>query len=112
MDTARKDNIICNMSKYFYNINSHNASCKTQLPWQLKDSDKSVVVLEDMSSWDNKGKTSIKKTDNTKNPVVENNMMKLENQLNDVRNKIQWPYCKDHFLKRKYISINNINPKD
>ena len=50
MDTARKDNIICNMSKYFYNINSHNASCKTQLPWQLKDSDKSVVVLEDMSS--------------------------------------------------------------
>ena len=39
-ELARKDDIICNMSKYFHNINSHNVPRKTQLPWQLEDSDK------------------------------------------------------------------------
>ena len=73
------------MSKYFHNINSHNVPCKTQLPWQLEDSYKSFVVLEDISPCDNKGKTSSKKNDNTANPVVESNMKKLENQLIDVR---------------------------
>ena len=77
------------MSKYFQNINSYNVPCKTQLPWQLEDSDKSFVVLEDISPCDNKGKTCSKKNDNTANPVVESNMKKLENQLIDVRKKIQ-----------------------
>ena len=66
-----------------------NASCKSQLPWQLGDSDKSLVVLEDISSCNNKAKTSSKKNDNTANPVVESNMRKLENQLIDVKKKIQ-----------------------
>ena len=38
-----------------------NVPCKTQLPWQLEDSDKSFVVLEDISPCDNKGKTSSKR---------------------------------------------------
>ena len=38
-ELARKDDIIYNMSKYFHNINSHNVPCKTQLLWQLEDSD-------------------------------------------------------------------------
>ena len=74
---ARKDDIIYNMSKYFHNINSHNVHCKTQLPWQLEDSDKSFSVLENISSCDSKGKTFSKKNDNTTNPVVESNMKKL-----------------------------------
>ena len=88
-ELARKDDIIYNMLKYFQNINSHNVPCKTQLPWQLEDSDKSFVVLEDISPCNNKGKTCSKKNDNTANPVVESNMKKLENQLIDVRKKIQ-----------------------
>ena len=88
-ELARKDDIIYNMSKYFQNIISHNVHCETQLPWQLEDSDKSFVVLEDISPCDNKGKTSSKKNDNTANLVVESNMKKLENQLIDVRRKIQ-----------------------
>ena len=63
-ELARKDDIIYNMSKYFHNINSHNVPCKTQLPWQLEDSDKSFAVLENVSSCDNKDKTSTKKNDN------------------------------------------------
>ena len=39
-ELPRKNGIIYNMSKYFHNINSHNASCKTQLPWQFEDSGK------------------------------------------------------------------------
>ena len=31
-ELSRKDDIIYNMSKYFQNINLHNAPCKTQLP--------------------------------------------------------------------------------
>ena len=54
MELARKDDIIYKMSKYFHNINFHNASCKTQLPWQLEDSNKTLVVLEDTSSCDKK----------------------------------------------------------
>ena len=92
------------MSKYFHNINSYNVPCKTQLPWQLEDSDKSFVVLEDISPCDNKGKTSSKKNDNTANPVEESNMKKLENQLIDVRKNTNY---KDHFVKIKDISINN-----
>ena len=129
-ELARKDDIIYNMSKIFHNINLQNASCKAQLPWQLGDSDKSLVVLEDISSWDNKGKTFSKKNDNTANPVVESNMKKLENQLIDVRKKYKERYYKDHFVKIKDISINspsntldnlteinsennnNVNPKD
>ena len=49
-ELARKDDIVYIMSKYFHNMNSHNAPCKTQLPRQLEDSDKSFVVLEDISS--------------------------------------------------------------
>ena len=127
---AKKDDIIYNMSKNFHNINLQNASCKVQLPWQLGDSDKSLVVLEDISSWDNKGKTSSKKNDNMANPVVESNMKKLENQLIDVRKKYKERYYKDHFVKIKDMSINspsntlddlieinsennnNLNPKD
>ena len=86
---ARKDDVIHNMSKFFHNINLQNASCKTQLQWQLGDSYKSLVVLEDISSCDNKCKTFSKKNDNTANPVVESNVKKLENQLIDVRKKIQ-----------------------
>ena len=68
--------LICqNILKY----NSHNASSKTQLPRQLEDSDKSLVVLEDISSCDNKCETPSKKSDNTANPVVESNIKKLEN---------------------------------
>ena len=106
-ELARKDDIIYNMSKIFHNINLQNASCKAQLPWQLGDSDKSLVVLEDISSWDNKGKTSSKKNDNTANPVVESNMKKLENQLIDVRKKYKERYYKDHFVKIKHMSINS-----
>ena len=106
-ELARKDDIIYNMSKFFHNINLQNASCKAQLPWQLGDSDKSLVVLEDISSWDNKGKTSSKKNDNTANPVVESNMKKLENQLIDVRKKYKERYYKDHFVKIKHMSINS-----
>ena len=84
------------MSKYFHNINSHNVPCKTQLPWQLEDSDKSFAVLENISSCDNKGKTSTKKNDdNTTNPVVESNMKKLDDLIeinsesnNDVNSKV------------------------
>ena len=129
-ELAKKDDIIYNMSKNFHNINLQNASCKVQLPWQLGDSDKSLVVLEDISSWDNKGKTSSKKNDNMANPVVESNMKKLENQLIDVRKKYKERYYKDHFVKIKDMSINspsntlddlieinsennnNLNPKD
>ena len=93
------------MSKYFYNINSYNVHCKTQLPWQLKDSDKSFVFLEDTSSCNNKGKVSSKKNDNTTNPVEESNMKELENQLIDVRKKDKERYYKDHFVKIK--DINN-----
>ena len=35
MKLVRKDDITYNLSKYFYNINSHNVLCKTQLLWQL-----------------------------------------------------------------------------
>ena len=84
---ARKDDVIHNMSKFFHNINLQNASCKTQLQWQLGDSYKSLVVLEDISSCDNKCKTFSKNNDNTANPVVESNVKKLENQLIDVRKK-------------------------
>ena len=84
-----------------------NVPCKTQLPWQLEDSDKSFVVLEDISPCDNKGKTSSKKNDNTANPVVESSMKKLQNQLIDVRKKYKERYYKDHFVKIKDISINN-----
>ena len=87
-ELARKDDIIY-MSKFFHNKNLQNASCKAQLPWQLGDSDESLVVLEDISSCNNKGKTSSKKNDNSANPVVESNMKKFENQLIDVRKKIQ-----------------------
>ena len=87
-ELARKDDII-HMSKYFHNINSHNVPCKAQLPWQLEDSDKSFGVLENISSCDNKGKTSSKKNDNTTNLVVEGNLKKLENKLIAVRKKIQ-----------------------
>ena len=127
-ELAGKDDIIYNMSKIFRNINLQNASCKAQLPWQLGDSDKSLVVLEDISC-DNKGKTFSKENDNTANPVVESNMKKLENQLIDVRKKYKERHYKDHFVKIKDISINspsntldnlieinsennNVNPKD
>ena len=82
---ARQDDIIYNMSKFFHNINLQNASRKAQLQWQLGDSDKSLVVLEDISSCDNKCKTFSKKNDNTANPVVESNMKKLENQCNQCK---------------------------
>ena len=86
-ELARKDDIIY-MSKFFHNINLQDASCKDQLPQQLRYSDKSLVVLEDnISSCKNKGKTSTKKNDNTANLVVESNMKKLENRLIDVRKK-------------------------
>ena len=96
----------------------------------MATSDKSLVVLEDISSCDNKTKISSKKNDNTANPVVESNMTKLENQSIDVRKKYKERYYKDHFLKIKDISINspsntlddlleinsennnNVNPKD
>ena len=106
MELARKDDIIY-VSKYFYNINSHNVPCKTHKIWQLEDSVKSLVVLEDISSCDNEGKTSSKKNDHTTNPVVESNMKKLENQLIDVKKKYKGHYYKDHFVKIKGISINN-----
>ena len=106
-ELARKDDNFYNMSKCFHNINSYNVRCKTQLPWQLEDSDKSFVVLEDISPCDNKGKTSSKKNDNTANPVEESNIKKLENQLIDVRKKYKEHYYKDHFVKIKDISINN-----
>ena len=106
-ELARKDDIIYNMSKYFHNINSYNVPCKTQPPWQLEDSDKSFVVLEDISPCDNIDKTSSKKNDNTVNSVVESNMKKLENQLIDLRKKYKERYYKDHFVKIKDISINN-----
>ena len=82
----------------------HNVPCKTQLPWQLEDSNKSFVVLEDITPYDNKGKISSKKNDNTANPVVESNRKKLENQLIDVRIKYKERYYKDHFLEKN----NNI----
>ena len=97
-ELSRKNDIIFNMSKYFYNMNSHNASSKTQLPWQLEDSDKSLVVLEDISSCDNKCETPSKKSDNTANPVVESNIKKLENRLIDARNKYKVCYYKYHFV--------------
>ena len=96
----------------------------------MATSDKSLVVLEDISSCDNKTKISSKKNDNTANPVVESNMTKLENQSIDVRKKYKERYYKDHFLKIEDISINtpsntlddlleinsennnNVNPKD
>ena len=106
-ELARNDDIIYNMSKYFHNINLHNIPCNSQLPWQLEDSDKSFVVLEDISPCDNKGKTSSKKNDNTTNPVVESNIKKLENQLINVRKKYKERYYKDHFVNIKDISINN-----
>ena len=106
-ELPRKNGIIYNMSKYFHNINSHNASCKTQLPWQFEDSGKSLVFLEDNSSCNKKGKTFSKKNDNTTNPALESNIKKLENQLIDVRKKCKERYCKDHFVKIKDISINN-----
>ena len=106
-ELARKDDIIYNISKYFHNINSHNVPFKTQLPWELEDSDKSFVVLEDISPCDNKDETSSKKNDNTANPVVESNMKKLENQLIDLKKKYKERYYKDHFVKIKDISINN-----
>ena len=95
------------MLKYFHNINSHNTSCKAQLPRQLEDLDKSFAVLEDIFPCNNKGKTSSKKNDNTANPVAESNMKKLENQLIDVRKKYKERYYKDHFVKIKDIPINN-----
>ena len=118
------------MSKYFHNINLQDTSCKAQLPWELGDSNKSLVILEDISSCNNKGKTFSKKNDNMANPVVESNMKKLENQLIDVRKKYKERYYKDHFVKIKDMSINspsntlddlieinsennnNLNPKD
>ena len=103
MELARKDDIIY-MSKYFHNVNSHNVPCKTQLSWQVEDSDKSFVVLEDISPCDNQGKTSSKKNDNTANPVVESNMKKFENQLIDVRKEYKERYYKDHFVKIKDIN--------
>ena len=106
-ELAKKDDIIYNMSKYFHNRNSHNIPCKTQLPWQLEDSDESFAVLESISSCDNNGKASTKKNDNTTNPVVESNIKKLENQLIDVRKKYKEHYYKDHFAKIKDISFNN-----
>ena len=106
-ELARKDDFIYNMLKYFHNINSHNTSCKAQLPWQLEDLDKSFAVLEDIFPCNNKGKTSSKKNDNTANPVAESNMKKLENQLIDVRKKYKERYYKDHFVKIKDIPINN-----
>ena len=63
----------------------HNVSCKTQLPWQYEDSDKSLVALEGIYSCDDKGKTSSKKNDNTTNPLMESNMKKLENHRINVR---------------------------
>ena len=89
------------MSKYFHNINLQDTSCKAQLPWELGDSNKSLVILEDISSCNNKGKTFSKKNDNMANPVVESNMKKLENQLIDVRKKYKERYYKDHFIKIK-----------
>ena len=95
---ARQDDIIYNMSKFFHNINLQNASRKAQLQWQLEDSDKSLVVLEDISSCDNKCETPSKKSDNTANPVVESNIKKLENRLIDARNKYKECYYKYHFV--------------
>ena len=106
-ELARKYDIIYNMTKLFHNINLQNASCKARLPWQLGDSDKSLVVLEDIFSCDNKGKTSSKKNGNTANPVVESDMKKLENQPIDVRTKYKERFYKDHFVKIKDISINS-----
>ena len=80
--------------------------CKTQLPWQREDSDKSFAVLENISACDNIGKTSTKKNDRTKNPVVESNMKKLENQLIYVRKKYKERYYKDHFVKIEDITFN------
>ena len=105
-ELARKYDIIYNMSKIFHNINLQNASCKARLPWQLGDSDKSLVVLEDIFSCDNKDKTSNKK-----------------NQPIDVRTKYKEHFYKDHFVKIKDIPIddlieinsennNKLNPKD
>ena len=102
---AKKD-IIYNISKNFHNINLH-VSCKTQLSWQFEDSDKILVALEGIYSCDDKGKTSSKKNDNTTNPLVESNMKKLENHLIDIRKKYKERYYKDHFVKIKYILINN-----
>ena len=101
---ARKDDIIYNMPKSFHNINLQNASCKAHLLWQLGNSDKSLVVLEDISSCDNKGKTFSKKNDNMANPVVQSNMKKLENQQIDVRKK--YKKLKDLFCKNKRLYIN------
>ena len=95
------------MSKYFHNINLQDTSCKAQLPWELGDSNKSLVILEDISSCNNKGKTFSKKNDNMANPVVESNMKKHENKLIDVRKKYKERYCKDHFVEIKDISINS-----
>ena len=118
------------MSKYFHNINLQDASCKAQLPSELGDSNKGLVILEDISSCNNKGKTFSKKNDNMANPVVESNMKKLENKLIDVIEKYKERHCKDHFVEIKDISINspsntlddlieinsennnNLNPKD
>ena len=98
------------MSKYFHNINSCDVPCKTLLlPWQLEDSDKSFLVLEDISSCDNKGKTSSKKNDNNTNPVVESNMKTLEIQQVDVRKKYKERYYKDYLVKIKDISINHLS---
>ena len=85
----------------------HNVSCKTQLPWQYEDSDKSLVALEGIYSCDDKGKTSSKKNDNTTNPLMESNMKKLENHRINVRKKYKEHHYKDHFVKIKYILINN-----
>ena len=95
------------MSKYFHNINLQDASCKAQLPSELGDSNKGLVILEDISSCNNKGKTFSKKNDNMANPVVESNMKKLENKLIDVIEKYKERHCKDHFVEIKDISINS-----
>ena len=67
----------------------------------------SLVVLKEVSSCDNKRKTSSEKNNNSTNPLVKSNMNKLENPLIDLRKKYKERYHKDHFVKIKDISINN-----
>ena len=65
------------------------------------------VILENISSCDNKDKITSKKNDNTTIPVVESSMKKLEYQLIDVRIKYKERYDENNFVKIKDKSIDN-----